>query len=107
MDLYQDDALPASYAIFELPGVGEGSLRVDVLNDILTIEGKRGPPLRARLNETLRSRARASSPCSIPEFTLADGKYTERELNFGVFRRVVKLPAGTSVSGLRLRTDAL
>lgn len=105
MDLYQDDSLPSTYALFELPGIGEESLRVDVQNDKLTVEGARGPPLRTRLNETLRSRAKAANAQFIPEFTLSDEKYLGRELNFGYFRRQVELPAGTKVRVIRVRIN--
>lgn len=97
MDLYQDDNLPSSYALIELPGINEECLRVDVSNDLLTVEGVRGPPLRSRLNEILRARARTNESHNIPKFTLADEKYLGRELNFGIFRRKIQLPAGTKV----------
>ncbi|TCD61373.1 hypothetical protein EIP91_008542 [Steccherinum ochraceum] len=101
MDLYQDDSLPSAYALFELPGISEDCIKVDVCNDALTIQGTRGPPLRSRLNETLRSRIAPDDLRGIPEFSLPDDKYRARELNHGLFRRVVQLPTGTKASDVR------
>ncbi|KAH8101745.1 hypothetical protein BXZ70DRAFT_931753 [Cristinia sonorae] len=101
MDLFQDDALPSTYAIFEIPGVSERSIKVDVEDGLLTIEGMRGPPLRARLNDIIRSRVAVDEDRCIPEFTLAEEKYRARELNFGIFRRKVQLPPGVKASDVR------
>ena len=107
MDLYQDENLPYFYALIELPGITRDSLKVDVQNDTLTVEGVRGPPLRARLNETLRGRIKARDTRDIPEFALSDEKYLGRELNFGYFRRQVELPAGTKVRVIHVRINVV
>ncbi|THH27188.1 hypothetical protein EUX98_g7000 [Antrodiella citrinella] len=103
MDLYEDNTLPQSYALLELPGLCEGSLKVVIANDMLTVEGVRDSPLRARLNEIIQSRGATAGRegHSIPLFTLSDEKYRSRELNFGIFRRQVQLPPGTQARDVR------
>lgn len=97
MDLYKDEKLPMTFALFELPGISENALKVDVSRNTLTVQGARDPPLRYRLNQTLRSASPARETGESREFSLLDAKYASRELNHGCFFRQVKLPSGIEV----------
>ncbi|KAJ3482413.1 hypothetical protein NLI96_g6996 [Meripilus lineatus] len=89
MDLMDDPALGRITAVLEIPGIDLDGVNVQVLNDVLVVEGDRASPIVSRV---LRTSAKQPGTSDV---TLSPDKFLVRDLKFGKFRREIPLPEGT------------
>ncbi|TBU24290.1 hypothetical protein BD311DRAFT_702395 [Dichomitus squalens] len=110
MELWDDGDSPLVTAVFEVPGLRPEDITVDVVDGRLVVSGERRQQDLPRGHQTLTVETRPTSESEpgsdacvrTSEATLAHaGIMHVRELKYGLFRRIVAVPAGCTTADLQ------